>query len=231
MNFDSYIMAFGPHPDDIDYWCWWTLAIFGNQWKRNIWVDLTPSQLSTRWDCEWRCLEAQDSAKVLWLSHRFNLGMEDLKIKDDEFHRMQIATMIRKYKPEIIMLPNFKDRHPDHEETAKLVKNSIFVAWLSKINFQWLETHKPRLVLEYMIWDDFDPDLVIWIDESIYIQKRNAIDCFVSQKETNAWAKHYFDGRAMKLWWSIGKQYWEWFRVLNGSVGITNFDSISSKFY
>lgn len=224
-----YIMAFGPHPDDIDYGCGWLLSLSASQGKNNIWIDLTPSQLSSRWDCEWRCLEAQNAAKILWLQHRFNLWMEDLKIQDDENHRMQIATMIRKYKPEIILLPNFVDRHPDHEATAKLIKNSIFTAWLSKIDYQWLAPHRPRLVLEYMIWDDFDPDLIIWLDRDIYDVKRQAIHCYKSQAETNERAKHYFDGRAMKLWRQIGKQFWEWYRIVGGAVWTNNLDNIYSR--
>lgn len=229
--FESYIMAFWPHPDDIDYGCGAVLSLMWNKGKKNIWIDLTPGQLSSRGTCETRAEEAQDAAKVLRLAHRFNLNMNDLEIKDDEMHRMQIATLIRKYKPEIVMLPNFKDRHPDHEETAKLIKSSIFVAWLSKINFQWLAPHRPRLVLEYMIWDDFEPDIVIGVDKNIYDQKRDAINCFCSQKDTNSWAKHYFDGRAMKLGWKIGKEFWEWFRTLNGNIWTDSFDNIYSRLY
>lgn len=227
----SYIMAFGPHPDDADYWCGASLCSSSADGKHNIVVDLTPSQLSSRWDCEWRCMEAQESAKVMWLKHRFNLGMEDLKIKDDEFHRMQIAIMIRKYKPEIIMLPNFVDRHPDHEETAKLIKNSIFVSWLSSVDYQWLQQHRPRLVMEYMIWDDFEPDLVIWFGEDIYMQKMKAINCFASQRDTNAWAKNYFASRSMKLWRKVGRQYWEWFRVISWFIGVDSLYNIYTKPY
>lgn len=225
----TYILAFWPHPDDVDLGAGGTLFKTAQQGRSNVIIDLTPSQLSTRGRPEQRIIEAQNSAKALGIKHRENLMLEDLHIQDDEYHRLIIAENIRKRKPEIIMLPNFNDRHPDHEATAKLIESSIFVAGLEKVSIDWLAPHRPRIVLEYMIRDDFKPDLIIWLSQEEFHIKMKAYHEFKSQLATNQWADNYLLGRSMKLGREIGKPHGEWFRIINGILGLDNFDSISTR--
>ena len=225
----TYILAFWPHPDDIDLGAGGTLYKTAQQGRSNIIIDLTPSQLSSNWNPKLRMQEAQVSAKILWVPQRLNLELEDLAIQDDTHHRQIIAYQIRKRKPEIVMLPNFSDRHPDHEASAKLIKSSIFIAWLAKIDISWLQPHRPRLALEYMIRDDFKPDLIIWLSQEEYAMKMKAYEQFHSQQETNQRADNYILGRSMKLGWEIGKTYGEWFRIVNGTIWLDNFDSVTTR--
>ncbi len=229
METNIHILAFWPHPDDIDMGCGGTLYKTSLQGKHNIAIDLTPSQFSTRWDPELRQQEAQQAWKVLQLFHRENLLMNDLDIQDDKRHRDIIVHQIRKRKPEIIMLPNFSDRHPDHELGAQLIKSSIFIAGIEKYKIDWLQPHRPRLVLEYMIWDDFQPDLIIWLSQEEFDMKLKAFHAFESQIQTNQRADHYIKGRSMKLWWSIWKAHGEGFRLHQSTIWVDSFDTIYTR--
>jgi len=105
MNYESYILAFWPHPDDIEAGAGGALITSARAGKRNIAIDLTPSQMSTRWTVETRLQESQDAALLLWLSERKNMHMEDGCIYDTCAYRKKIAHEIRLYKPEIVLIP------------------------------------------------------------------------------------------------------------------------------
>lgn len=228
MKFETYIMAFGPHPDDVDVWCGGTLYKTALQWKQNIIIDLTPSQMSTKWNPTLRQQEAWLAAEVLGVK-RQNLLLDDLTICDDDSYRKIIAQTIRQYKPEIIMIPNFIDRHPDHEWAAQLVKNAIFVSWLSKYIIDDLEAFRPRLVLEYMLWDNFKPDLIVWLSQSQYDKKLEALNCFQSQIDTNKRADNYMQWRSLTLWWEVWSDHGEWFRLYQSHIWVDNFDHIHTR--
>ncbi|USN56045.1 MAG: PIG-L family deacetylase [Candidatus Peribacteria bacterium] len=91
-------------------------------------IDLTPSQLSTHGDVDTRQEEAQCASKRLGVQQRTNMLLPDGHIMDVPEYRILLATQIRIYKPEIVMMPWATDRHPDHEATAQLVKNAVFTA-------------------------------------------------------------------------------------------------------
>ena len=231
MNFDTHILAFWPHPDDVEIWCSGVLYKTSREWKKNVIIDLTPSQLSTNGTPEQRLKESMQAAKILGVSHRENMMLEDGNICDNCIAREEIATKIRKYRPEIILLPRWEDRHPDHECAAQLVKNAVFYAGLQKIELHWLKPHKPRIMLHYMIRNRFEPDLIISLDENSFERKLEAFAAYRSQKETNWWwddlikSRHIIDGHAI---WS---KYWEWYKLYSHGIWVENFDSVSNWFF
>lgn len=225
-----YILAFGPHPDDVDMGCGWTLYKTSKQGKSNIIIDLSDSCMSTRGYPTLRQQEAQKAGEKLGALKRENLCLEDFTLKDTDEYRKIIVRKIREYRPEIVMLPNFKDRHPDHEGSALLIKNSIFASGLSKYE-TGQDPYRPRLVLEYMIWDQFDPSLIIGLSDEEYNQKIAAFQCFVSQNPTNTRADHYIRGRSQTLGRSIGYPHGEGFRLVESALGLDNFDSVMSRWF
>lgn len=229
MTDQIYILAFWPHPDDVDMGCGGTLYKTAQQGKHNVIVDLTCSQMSTRWTPKQRLQEAQNAAEKLWIHKRINLGLTDLEIKDDNEHRQIIIKLIRTYRPEIILFPNFNDRHPDHEATAQLIKNSIFMSGLEKFGTAWLEPYRPRLAMEYMIWDDFEPSLIIGLEQQEFDAKLNAINEFQSQIATNQRADNYLLGKSIKLGRSVGTPHAEGFRLYQGWLWIDSFDTVYTR--
>lgn len=225
----TYILAFGPHPDDADIWCGGLLAKTAQEGKSNVIIDICPSQLSTRGTVETRMQEAQEAAKILGASKRVNLMLNDLAIKDDDTTRLIIAKQIRLYRPEIILLPYDIDRHPDHEAAAQLIKHSIFVAWVSKVAIDGLEPHRPRLALQYMIREAFEPDLIISHSQAHYDTKLQAFHAFKSQNQTNARADQYFLGRSLQLGWQAWSPHGEWYKLYGSKLGVQNLDNISGR--
>lgn len=229
MTYASYICAFGPHPDDVEVWCGWLLYKTAQQGKHNWIVDLTPSQLSTRGTPDQRQQEAQYAADILWVQRK-NLWLDDGALRDDDRHRQEIVRQIRTLRPEIVLVPYINDRHPDHEVTPVLIKNAVFFAWLGKYECDDLAPHRPRLLLQYMIWDFFDPDIIVALSEKDMQTKMTAFTSYGSQNQTNNHCFAYMQSRAVTLWFQIKQPFAEWFKTFGDKIGVKSLDDVLTGF-
>ena len=71
------ILAFGAHPDDVEISASGTLLIHIEKGYKCGIVDLTRGELGTRGTPQTREKEAEESARILGLSARENLGLKD----------------------------------------------------------------------------------------------------------------------------------------------------------
>jgi bacillithiol biosynthesis deacetylase BshB1 len=178
------ILVFAVHPDDAELGCSGTILKNIAAGKKVGIIDLTRGELGTRGTAETRDVEAADSAKILGLHARENLGIRDGFFKNDEEHQLQIIRMIRKYQPEIILSNALADRHPDHGRASNLVHDSIFLSGLLKIETTLdgiaQEPWRPRLSLHYIQDMYIKPDIIV--DITPFIDKKVAsIQAFKTQ--------------------------------------------------
>ncbi|WP_418121778.1 bacillithiol biosynthesis deacetylase BshB1 [Chryseobacterium sp. PTM-20240506] len=168
------ILAFGAHPDDVELGCGGTIAKLISEGKKCVIVDLTKGELGTRGTDETRKTEASESAKILGVSARENLGMKDGFLVNSEEYQMKIVKMIRKYRPEIVLANAIDDRHPDHAKGAKLVSDACFLAGLRKIETveggESQDVWRPKHIFHYIQWKHIQPEFVIDISE--YLDKK-----------------------------------------------------------
>lgn len=172
------ILAVGVHPDDIELGCGGTLLKHIDLGFQVGAIDLTQGELGTRGSAELRLKEAADSAKLMKLKFRENLGFEDgFVTADDKVYQLEIIKRIRKYQPDIVICNAIEDRHPDHGRASSLVSTACFLAGLLKIETdldgQTQEPWRPKQVLHYIQWKPIDPDFVI--DISGYIEPKLAV--------------------------------------------------------
>jgi len=163
------ILAIGAHPDDVELGCGGTIAKLISEGKKAAIVDLTKGELGTRGTEETRRKEAEDSAKILGISARENLGMKDGFLQNSEEYQLRIVKILRKYQPEIVLANAIDDRHPDHAKAAKLVSDACFLSGLRRIeteyNGQIQEIWRPKQIFHYIQWKHINPDFVIDISE------------------------------------------------------------------
>lgn len=178
------ILAFGVHPDDIELSCSGTLLIEKKNGKKVGIIDLTRGELGTRGTAETRKEEAENSAQILGVDLRENLGMADGFFKNDEENQRKIITALRKYRPEIIFCNAPDDRHPDHGRAAKLVADASFLSGLRKIETldgeKKQEIWKPKYIFNYIQDMYINPSFVIDISEVIE-KKLESIRSFKTQ--------------------------------------------------
>jgi bacillithiol biosynthesis deacetylase BshB1 len=221
------ILAFGAHPDDVELGCSGTIAKEISLGKKVGIIDLTRGELGTRGSLKIRNQEAAAAARILGVSVRENLDMRDSFFVNDEAHQLQIITMLRKYRPEIVLCNAIDDRHIDHGKGSKLVSDACFLSGLVKIETnldgQKQDAWRPKLVYHYIQWKNITPDFVV--DITGYNDKRVAsILAYTSQfynpnsnePETLIASKNFLESlnyRAQDLGRLIGTDYGEGFTV------------------
>lgn len=178
------ILAFGVHPDDVELSCSGTILKHIKGKKKVGIIDLTKGELGTRGNAELRMKEAAKAARILGVSFRENLGMEDGFLKNDREHQLAVIQKVRQYQPEIVLCNAINDRHPDHGRSAKLVADACFYSGLVKIktkmNGKQQEAWRPGAVYHYIQDRFIEPDFVVDITE-FFSKKMEAIKAFSSQ--------------------------------------------------
>lgn len=178
------ILVFAVHPDDAELGCSGTLIKHIKQGKKVGIFDLTQGELGTRGTVETRASEAENSAKIMGLHVRGNLGFRDGFFANDETHQLALIKVIRKYQPEIILTNAAYDRHPDHGRAANLANDAIFLSGLRRIETMVDQNNqqpwRPHLVLQYIQDTYIKPDIIVDISAEME-QKLAAIRAFETQ--------------------------------------------------
>lgn len=215
------IIAFGAHPDDVELSMGGTIiSLIERGFKVGV-VDLTQGELSSRGNLDIRKKETEKASKILGISYRENLKMKDGSIEVKEEFIKKVVEVIRKFKPQLVFAPYFRDRHPDHENAAQLIKASVFYSGLKNfvVKNKSLQPHRPKKTFYYMQTYPFEPTFIY--DISPYFElKMEAILAFSSQfynpksKEPETFISrpeflNYLKARAEFFGFQIGKQYGE----------------------
>lgn len=192
-------LAFSPHPDDAEMGCGGLLLKLKDKGYRTGIIDLTRAELSTNGNLKTREEEIKEASKILGLDIRENLGLEDANIKNDYDSRLKVISAIRKYRPGLALIPFWRDRHPDHENSYKLLKDAIFISGLKKFK-TGLDSYRPDVVINYMLHYEFKPSFIVDISQ-YYNKKFSAVAAYKSQfysdvtkkVMTHIASKYFFD--------------------------------------
>lgn len=177
MKLDS--LVFGTHPDDVELFCAGTLLKLIKQNKKIGIIDLTEGELSTRGNLQIRRAETQRSTEILNISVRENALLEDGNLQNLPENRLRLIFFIRKFKPDIVLLPYGHDRHPDHVNASRLVTDACFYSGLTKID-DGQDAFRPRqLIYYYHHWVQ-EPTFVVDISDE-FEAKISAIKAYQSQ--------------------------------------------------
>ncbi|HZS61290.1 MAG TPA: bacillithiol biosynthesis deacetylase BshB1 [Gemmatimonadaceae bacterium] len=177
------VLAVAAHRDDVELTCGGTLLRAAAAGHTTGIVDLTQGEMGTRGSAELRSQEAEQAAKVLGVSVRENLGLPDAGIVNTPETRLELARVIRRLRPRIVIAPALQGRHPDHRESGMLVRDACFIAGLAKID-PATQKHRPFKVMHCITYrEDFSkPTFVVDVSE-VFERKLEAIKCYASQFE------------------------------------------------
>lgn len=234
------ILAFAAHPDDVELACSGTLLHhLANGYKVGI-IDLTRGEMGTRGSADLRDEESAASSKILGITVRENLKMQDGFFLNDKTHQMPIVQYIRKYQPSIVLCNAVSDRHPDHGRAGALVSQACFLSGLPKVetmmNGVEQNAHRPQAVYHYIQDRYIKPDFVI--DISAHMERK--MECILAYKsqfyhpdnsepETPISGKEFLEfvqARATEMGRSINVKYAEGFTVERIPAVRTFFDLI-----
>lgn len=195
------VVAFGPHPDDVELCCGGLLLNLADKGYQTGVIDLTRGELGSNGTPELREKEAAAASKVLGLSHRENLGLPDGWLSpwpnpvDESFNQRtdtpiaKVVEAIRRLRPEIVLIPWEEARHPDHSAASALLTKAVFLAGVAKFETEpSTERFVPRQVLYYQMRYRFHPSFIVDIS-NVAERKWEAVHCYGSQfqrKESSA---------------------------------------------
>lgn len=233
MNEKLDILAIAAHPDDVELSCAATLLKHKAGGKKIGILDLTKGELGTRGSGRLRMEEAEESAKILGLDYRHNLGLKDGYVEYSESNLMKIAEQIRQTRPEIVLANAPRDRHPDHGNASKLIRDACFYAGLQKYvgALTTSKAWRPKTLYYYIQDFNLEPDFVIDVSEYTD-QKFKSIMAFKSQfyetgmtgPQTPISGKDFLDylKSRMRVWGrSIGAEYAEGF-ITDRTIGVND---------
>jgi bacillithiol biosynthesis deacetylase BshB1 len=173
------LLAFGPHPDDLEIGLGGTLAKHAALGHRVGLCDLTRGELASNGTPEQRIVEAEEARLVLGAAWRENLALPDRAIGSAPTHARRVAELIRRWRPRAIALPYWQDRHPDHLAAANLLRDGLFNAKLRKYEADG-DPWQPEWVCFYFINDAGTASFVVDVSD-YYDIKRKALACYGSQ--------------------------------------------------
>ncbi|MDR7072519.1 bacillithiol biosynthesis deacetylase BshB1 [Fictibacillus barbaricus] len=174
-------LAIGAHADDVEIGMGATIKKESNRSRNVIICDLTEAERSSNGNVATRKSEAENAAAILGVSKRINLNLPDRGLLLTDEYILRIVACIRKEKPEYVFAPYWIDRHPDHGNCAKLVKEAVFSAGIRKIiDPDQLPPHKVKKIFYYMINSTEKPSLYVDVSET-YAHKIEALKAYPSQ--------------------------------------------------
>ena len=173
------VLLFGAHPDDVEWGAGGSVLLLKARGASFGVVDLTRGEMGSRGTSEERDKEAQEAASSMGARFRDNLGLADCGVIDSVENRKQIASAIRRHRPKLVLAPYWKDRHPDHAATGRLIRNAAVHCTLRKSNDP-NPPHKPLAYLYYLLHHFKHPSIVVDIS-NVYQSKLELLRMHASQ--------------------------------------------------
>ncbi len=129
MTYQALVIA--AHPDDAESQMGGTLAKLADQGQCILLVDLTAGEPTDFGEPGAREREAEEAAQILGVD-RISLGAQDRLLSDSGDLRLEVASLIRRYRPRWVYGTSEACVHPDHAAAAGITRAAVFLARLGR---------------------------------------------------------------------------------------------------
>ena len=186
------ILAFGAHPDDIEFGCGGTLRKLIEKGWSAVHVCVTSGEAgSSTIDratlAATREQEALRAAEVLGSERVHFLRAADGLTQYSRDHKIAVINLIREVRPEILFVHASSDQFPDHKLIHELVMSAVAGAAGPWYQESIGEPHLPGTILGYEVWHPLNI-YQLSVDITTTVERKlAALRCHRSQIE----ATHY----------------------------------------
>ena len=201
------VLAIAAHRDDVEQTCGGTLLRMKALGLRTGILDLTQGEAGTRGTAAERTAEAAEAARILQVDTREALDIPDGRVENTYENRIKVASVIRRLRPRVVILPYWTGRHPDHYTASTLGYEACFLAGLAKVD-TGAAPHRPFKIVYASLYADVRPSFVVDISDHLemrfnalmayrsqYANQGSGSGLFVPEEEirerTFAMARHY----------------------------------------
>jgi bacillithiol biosynthesis deacetylase BshB1 len=174
------VLAFGPHPDDVELFCGGTMIRLAEQGHTTAVVDLTRGEKASHGTPEERAREAEAAAAAMGLAFRDQLGLPDTELAPVPAQIARVVEVLRRRRPEIVLAPWIEDRHPDHAAAGALVARAVMLAGVRNFAPEAGPRFAPRQLLYYALRHRMTPSFIV-DTSAVAARKAAAIACHASQ--------------------------------------------------
>jgi LmbE family N-acetylglucosaminyl deacetylase len=163
------LIAFGAHPDDIEFGCGGVIARETQTGRKAHFVICSHGEAGTNGTPETRDVEAQNAAAALGATIEFIELDGDAHLEVRAAHAIKIAAILRRLRPAILLAPSLvENQHPDHWRLGRLVRDAARLARYGGLaELRGTPPHAIDQLLYYAVTAEAEPrDLSLLIDVS-----------------------------------------------------------------
>jgi LmbE family N-acetylglucosaminyl deacetylase len=123
------LLAFGAHPDDIEFGCGAVIARETRSGRKAHFVVCSRGESGTYGTPSKRTVEAKKSAALLGATVEFVKLDGDAHLEFRTVHTIKLAGIIRRIRPGVVLAPSLaENQHPDHARLGKLARDASRLA-------------------------------------------------------------------------------------------------------
>lgn len=123
------LLAFGAHPDDIEFGGGGVIARETRLGRPAHFVVCSRGEAGSHGTPKQRSAEAKQAAAVLGATLEFIALDGDAHLEVRTAHAIKLAAIIRRRRPEIVLAPSLaENQHPDHPRLGQLVRDACRLA-------------------------------------------------------------------------------------------------------
>jgi N-acetylglucosamine malate deacetylase 1 len=139
------LLAFGAHPDDIEFGCGGVIALEAQAGRKVHFVICSRGEAGTHGTPKQRTAEAIRAAALLGATIEFLELDGDGHLEIRAAHAIKLAKIIRRIQPAVVLAPSLvQNQHPDHWRLGTLVRDAARLARFGGL--KELRGQKPRAI-------------------------------------------------------------------------------------
>jgi LmbE family N-acetylglucosaminyl deacetylase len=123
------LLAFGAHPDDIEFGCGTVIAQETLAGRKAHFIVCSRGEAGTHGTTKQRTAEAKKSAALLGATIEFLELDGDAHLEVRAAHAIKLAKIIRRLRPSVVLAPSLvENQHPDHARLGRIVCDAARLA-------------------------------------------------------------------------------------------------------
>ncbi len=123
------LLAFGAHPDDIEFGCGGVIALETRFGRKAHLVVCSRGESGSHGTPEDRVDEAKQAAALLGATVEFVELDGDAHLELKSAHAIKLASIMRRVQPGVVLAPSLvENQHPDHWRLGRLVRDAARLA-------------------------------------------------------------------------------------------------------
>jgi LmbE family N-acetylglucosaminyl deacetylase len=153
------LLAFGAHPDDIEFACGGVVAKEVHLGRPAHFVICSKGEAGSHGTPQQRIAEAKRSARLLGASLEWIQLDGDAHLEIKAVHAIKLARIVRRVRPGIVLAPSVvENQHPDHWRLGCLVRDAVRLARYGGVKeLRKAASHAIQQLLFYAVTPEAEP--------------------------------------------------------------------------